>query len=122
MVPRGIAAYIGVWPTYMPFTYTFAPGGFVATGICARRLLIIVAQPLPITKRMARSRIASAGFAGETITYSALALDQIIGLDAGKFASHAVHELPHVLAIGLNRTKRQRIGNLVPRHVGELGI
>src|SRR5579862_762007 len=59
----------------------------------------------------------SARLAGEPVADAALALDQVVGLDAAQLAAHAMDELAHVLAIGLDRAERQRIGDLVPRHV-----
>src|SRR5262249_20161534 len=64
----------------------------------------------------------SAGVAGQAVADAALALDQIVGVYAGELAPHAMNQLADVLAVGLHRAKRQRVGDLVPRDVGELGI
>src|SRR5262249_30412042 len=42
--------------------------------------------------------------------------------DARELAANAMDELAHVLAVGLHGAERQRVGDLVPRDVRELGI
>src|SRR5437016_5920082 len=92
---------------------------------------IRVAQPDVATTnaRHARARTSavsqslstvSSWLSGEPVAHSALALDQIVGLHVAELTAHAVDELADVLAVGLHRAERQRIGDLVPRDICEL--